>query len=615
MYIYSLEQHRPRNASRNPRTSIPSTITKSPPSWILVNQSRDAMPRPKRRKVAPSAPALQSVTDQTKKTTVASIVGRQKLAGQRTRQGHNQEAETTTRLTRPVRVTRQGRVGKGEDAYMSGALEAKDQHSIELPKVSADLVLVPSTAESPREDITKAIQRTVIQLSARSNSRNTSTPLNLENFRRRARPASILGTAQSDAEESDVEVGRGLVGGTPGIRSSVLALEKFKRRPRQSSILAVGRSDQSLSDSGDISLSLDDSFNPEDGSTPFHIAKTRAKNALNKSASIPSAQFNPRKRKITPVPPLSSPPIARDRPARSQDEDLYDLSDSSPNCSRSKLQITEKMTNPLSPTMAPPLSSSPITSRNREPRGPSIEEFASQRPQSPDSRPRATSTDTETTAPTSPIRKSTLRGRAPKSNAAPQRKSMSTADLQSFLPKRRRHSVLRSGSRGTTPANAFDIPSSSNMDDSAGLLASASSSELEDNVPRHRLAEKRNAIFTKKQAKVPKQRPPLKSSGHGPSLTRATSKRPSTTYGAARRGSSDKENSSLTNDSLDPTNDADEDEILDSHTTTAKGTKLSRISKKTYGTVAKKFKEVDEWALEFEDVSQRTLDSSPWDAR
>jgi hypothetical protein len=579
------------------------------------------MPRPKRRKIAASAPVSHSAKDLAKKTTIASTANGQKPAQQRTQRSDDRAAERSPGLKRPVRLTRQGRAGMGEGVYMSGALAHGDQHDAEISTTPADLVLVPSTAEEPREEVAKPVGKETVKIPARSNSITTSTPLNPGNFQRRTRPASILGRTQSDAEESDIEVGRGLLGSTPGIRSSVLALDKFKRRPRQSSILAMGRSEQSMSD-GEINLSLDDSFNPEDESTPFHIAKTRPQSAMSKPAATPSGQSIPRKRKITSVAPPSSPPTPQDMPIRSRDEDLYDVSDSSPNYTRSKPRNHQRIINPLSPTMAPPLSSSPITSPSREIQRPLIIELTSQHHQSPSSRPRAIPTDTETTIHTSPVPKSTMHRRAAKSKAAPKRTSMSTADLQSLLPKRRRHSVLRSGGRGMTPVNAFAIPSSSDIDDSAGLLASPSSSEPEDDLPGHTVAKMKHANSTKKPAKVPKQAPPSKSSRHISTSIRGTSKRPSTTYSTARRGSSDKENASFANDSLDPTaaddDDIDEDEMAATAVVTTKSTrghKLSRVPQKTYGAAAKKFKEVDEWALEFEDISQRTLDSSPWDAR
>ncbi|KZF21562.1 hypothetical protein L228DRAFT_248286 [Xylona heveae TC161] len=97
--------------------------------------------------------------------------------------------------------------------------------------------------------------------------------------------------------------------GTPSMESSILAIANFKRRPRQPSILRMVQQDRD-NQSGDDD---EDDFKPDDESTPLNLNRTRTQippETPASSSSPPASQELPlssgsRKRKLVSTQPIS----------------------------------------------------------------------------------------------------------------------------------------------------------------------------------------------------------------------------------------------------------------------------------------------------------------------
>lgn len=422
--------------------------------------------------------------------------------------------------------------------------------------------------------------------------KNTSV-LGLGNFRRRKREPSILGRNAGAMRSSSI--GLEMDRDAPAV-GSALKIGNFKRRARESSLLGTAQKVRPAR------LEYDDNeedFNPEDESTPLNLSKTRAM-----TTSSAASTSNPRKRK------LSSRQVPESSPTLPSTGDLETIEtipataalgddgseDSEPHPALEEIPMpsieTRSITpEPLSSTMAPPQSSSPDpespplphpTHRTRPQRAPSRgrRQLRSRTPLSlrQDSPP--SSPPSLTHSPNPPTTKAPPKSRARKQ--PPPASTLSTAQLQALLPRRRR--------RGTR--DPFDIASSEDEVDVSGLASD--DDELTHSSVR---APPRRSVLNRLPA-------PLKK----PNKAKATAKAKSggkATYSRVN-AVSDKENEEHDpDDSLGPLPDNDE------------GTENSQELEKRVGKelkrAARKFKEVDEWELEFEDNTASS--SSPKDAR
>ncbi|KAL9631876.1 MAG: hypothetical protein Q9204_004029 [Flavoplaca sp. TL-2023a] len=392
---------------------------------------------------------------------------------------------------------------------------------------------------------------------------------------------------------------------TPLRENSVLALENFKRRPRQPSILQIAQAHNAAADS-EIDDTLDD-FNPDEESTPLRLSHPYSQQELSSTSSRQSLS---RKRKLSPeiqVPASqmqssSNPPSS---PPASQPEDLFDIiaEDSQPNPTLPPIPTRHSpQPDPIdSDTMAPPQSSSLPTSpqklqrnlhsKNRTKKAPVTTKSKSNRifqdnkshsilpPRSPSPTQSSPTTATQVRSPLKPL---------------------TTSALQNLLP-RRRH---RSSNKENT---VFDLNTSSeiespNVDEDEDELQYHPSTK----VARKPRSEKRkkNGPRAKsgKKGKNDANSMETKKSGKGAAAHRGPAQhRQSTTYTRKKM-----QNISVVGNDENELLDSDDDGSGEDGHRSGRGAvglvldgKASQEMKK----LAAKFREVDDWGLEFEEVT------------
>jgi hypothetical protein len=420
--------------------------------------------------------------------------------------------------------------------------------------------------------------------------------------------------AATRSSSSDVEVGRD---------SALSVTSKFKQANARQ---VIPRSEQNSKFDLDDD---EDDFNPDDESTPFNITKFKSKILPDHAASTSPnpASSGSRKRKLgqsavqvpcSPVPPLS--------PTSTDSLDLYRLTPSYVPKSehRPVEEVRERLMSPQRSRQATPTSdimALPQSSSSSLSSSPEVV-YSSGRPK-----------------PTSPTKKliqqSSLRGRsmhaAPKiakpsssSSAAPKEQqnrkktraptkpqSLSTAELQNLLPRRRRHG--RTG--------IFDI---ANSDDEVDL----SNLNSDDDEIAHAPARNRRITAVRKQTVAPTPATKKKQTHSArtpavcksaatrgePGMTPSLSGKIKTTY--SRRTSSDKENTVEYEEEDDGSNEQSFVNQSNGIQDTSVALDSSESEQKRKGELrkaAKMFREVDEWNLEFEEITASS--SSPWDAR
>ncbi|MCJ1398327.1 hypothetical protein MMC11_001525 [Xylographa trunciseda] len=583
------------------------------------------MPRPKRSKVPPSTPIpMYSLvtSDRILKDALSPH-----LSACNTTNSDDSEGLITT-----VKRNARSKNGASEEISMSGALALDDvkgssrlppPHRIQRAALSrlareADHARAIEGLKKRRDEaITKgrAPKFVVQEMNLRGAHDDGLVPSSVPNAEE---------VAQVEVETGDFQIQRTTVErfkpipfstcklqATPSTESSILVLANFRHRPRQPSILQIGRQDYAASES-ELDDMLDD-FHPEDESTPFHVtrsdATTHATRATpthpaNAQRSVTSSSPDrrmpiSRKRKLTSpsvqVPNSQSSP---DRLSSSSHEPTYDqaldlhispkttLYESDPDLPSNKPTAPPAETI-WSDTMAPPESSSPpqllaksittkITAFKRK-----------QAEQKIDDR-----------------RVSTLV--SSKSSAWPL-KSISTAKLQTLLP-RRSHRPAKHAS------GEFDILDSSDLElnmpeitEDEDELSFAAPTVKRRGVTQSRKSTKRmkRATTMKKKPGETAHEPPNKGGSVGINVVKTYSRR-----------LSDKENVNGDGDGLrsDGSNESRFHTSPDQQGDTGKkGGALPAKAKMELKTLAKKFKEVDRWEMEFEQVTASS--SSPWDAR
>lgn len=359
----------------------------------------------------------------------------------------------------------------------------------------------------------------------------------------------------------------------------------FKRRPRQPSLLQLVQAQANPQDESDDD-DLDD-FHPDDESTPFLHAKSQLFPQTSLSSSESSAnQPSSRKRKLsTPVVQVErsqSPETRIPSPGnlletqksdfREEDEEdahnlsfLTDLHDDHSQPSLPMPKSPQKSQSILwSDTYAPPQSSSPIS---HEPPKPLIRRSRPQRNSPPASSP--------VSRPLKPL---------------------STATLQNLLPRRR----VRPATRDHDP---FDIPSSSDVEIDTSRL-SAEADEL--SIPA------KPKVRTKKQMKDPPGRTPAikKIKSHGTAGKKEDGKSAGAPKSAKKTSRPKKPKTytraepviSTEHDENDNASGDDENDEQDHHNSSYQLTDPSPASSELQR-LARKFREVDRWELEVEDVT------------
>lgn len=381
---------------------------------------------------------------------------------------------------------------------------------------------------------------------------------------------------------------------TPRVASSVLGFSNMKRRARQPSLLRLVQAhakDQSDDEDDDYDDSLND-FCPDDESTPFLNSKSYSGLQLSPSlpAALPAQTPSSRKRKrpspevevpmsqsleprLVSSPPRSSPPAELEL-----DEDLYNVSP--PNAKRVPepllpLPRQRRTTTPPSDlrrsTPAPPHSSSFVP----------VSHTKSAVPEPKTPRP-------ITSASAAPLSPSPCQSSSPVVATSRTLKPLSTATLQNLLPRRRLRQNPRH--RGT-----FDIPSSSltteidtaDLDDDEDELGASSKIKV-------RLRRNRDTLAGKGKANT------IKGVGAAGKKKASSSRRNDkakggiTTKTYTRKQIAIEEQDHGVDENTDPEGDEVGNEIAAGNSKAPSGELKS---------LARKFKEVDQWELEIEEVT------------
>ena len=376
--------------------------------------------------------------------------------------------------------------------------------------------------------------------------------------------------------------------GTPAIETSVLALTKFKRRARQPSMISLVQQSTDLGDLDEFELDDFDDFDPENESTPLNLTKSKdtasspaVSDSLQQSATRTSSSKKrkssdqhhqspdslPKIRRLSPsTNKAGSHSVRRTRSSNTGTSELSSLSE--PNGSSF---IAVEGSEPMSSTMAPPLSSPAASSPEPSPtKGGQLR--------------RTTTTSSQT-----------QRRRLTK---------IPTQKLQSLMP-RTRHRLQRT-------ADTFEISSEAESDSaihsepdershpSNTRTNPAGPSKMKKSNVNHPAAPaKLKAKPRRPIAAVQTSSTPIPTSSRKPQLPRS-SKSGRRTYG--RSNDDDKENEESYNPVEDTTDDIEDTTVRASvdPVWAMKRTKLQA-----------KFAEVDAWEMEFENVDMSQA-SSPW---
>ena len=398
---------------------------------------------------------------------------------------------------------------------------------------------------------------------------------------------------------------------TPSTRSSILALANFKHRTRQPSILQIGREDEVVSKC-DIDDLLDD-FQPDDESTPLVMTRLHPQSkgtpGCIATTIIPSSQqpssSRSRKRKLTPpyvqiLRSQSSPIQPNSSSSQYLPLDPYTTIEATPEEPEPTLLPNETIAchsqEISSDIMAAPQSSSPAQSPTKSKQPPNATNVkATMKRQQPSYKYETNRSVTSTFT------------KAKKQPLVP----ISTANLQNLLPRRRNRQVHDAD-------GGFDIPESSDAELDSEIAGDED--ELSFVAPVRRKGgimpvgrreakptstEPGRKVFAKSRVKM-KARGKFKDAGSVKTYSHHLS---------------DKENVFVIEEdrvgnggsrTLYRIGDEDMAGDQDEHVGMKVGA-LSAKAKRELITLTKKFKEVDEWQMEFEEVTASS--SSPRDAR
>ncbi|EOA84027.1 uncharacterized protein SETTUDRAFT_164341 [Exserohilum turcica Et28A] len=362
------------------------------------------------------------------------------------------------------------------------------------------------------------------------------------------------------------------VGATPAHETSILALTNFKRRARQPSLLRMVQQTTDVEDNDEDSLdnteNLDfDDFLPHAESTPLnvrrHVPEEETRN--DSGTHVSSSGSRGRKRKLTPVVqvPQSSPPASPQSDRGS--ESPRSPSPSLPEVVPSREEVVEQSQEdqePMSETLASPMSSTPLRQLSRPP--PSPTQARPRRRGRPAKTPvdddESDGEETETPA------------KAKRTSRKKAEQSISTAQLKDLLPRRRNRLRDR---------DEFDLESSESVEQ-------VDSDEDELQMPQRRIRQRQGAgrlVSPKASTKTGRGKKTA------PGRASKAAQKASRTY--SRRISSDKENEAAAQNE-------------------AETTEVSAIEhSEKLAAIRRKFEEVDAFELEFEDVDP-TTSSSPF---
>ncbi|KAL9613630.1 MAG: hypothetical protein Q9167_001858 [Letrouitia subvulpina] len=378
---------------------------------------------------------------------------------------------------------------------------------------------------------------------------------------------------------------------TPSKECSIVVAAQPKKRPRQPSLLQMVQIPKVVQDSEDDDSLAD--FEPDDVSTPLHIrqsqdhgtpsfspiqhhssSRKRKRPSLDNQA--PTSQLASEHASIRPSSPPSLPDTLFNPPSENYTPQLPLPQHSSSRSVRQQVMQSETLAPPQSSSSPPPLkqlkdrsihSKIPTKTRKRNSRRAS----ALLPPRSP--------------TPTQP---------SPQRTARPLTKALTTSTLQNFLPHRR----VQHKAKGEV--STFDIPSSSEVDFHSTVLE-----EDEDELSYY---------AAPRASSRPKQLKPLKSKEKSNTGgKRSAAGRKSLTY--SRKKVADKENLGVDDGGGHARDDEDDEDIsggLGHNDEREENTKMDGKAKAEMRRLVDKFREVDEWGLQFEEVtgsSDRMVDA------
>lgn len=529
------------------------------------------MPRPKRSKVAPSVPV--KFQERVAKPALGPSAAQKQQdvlspesSGRVTNGSDDSDGLVMTKRTGASR-----RTPAAQMYTMSGALAPEDVGTTRLRPPSgqtrAELSRIVREADHAR-----AVEEKARRVAAQADRDQIPSSIPTESVKGGRTTGNSL--AHSSVRQSSQGLGP-RVPGTPQFQSSTLQATTFRKRPRQPSLLQMVQAQKTASDELDENDMYD--FLPDDESTPL-IKSLSQSNALSKSSSSQQTSGS-RKRKLAspeiqvptsqPLEIPSSPSSVSSAVPQQQDrlgEEHY------PEPTLPPLRSTQiPQPQIFDDTLAPPQSSSPPPEpKTRRARGkPTKATEQADKPAHKISRKQlspAPSPHSSTSTQVSPVRPTTS-------------KPLTTATLQNLLPRRRAR---------PKPKGDYDIPSSSDVElDNTGL------GEDEDELSFHATSKMR-----RKKSMMPTQRTGAKGKGQGSKPgTGGKPKRISKTYTRKTAIESDGENDS------DDATDSEEEVAGHSARGRAKTPAMDGKAKAEMARLAVKFREVDEFRLDFEDMT------------
>ena len=540
------------------------------------------MPRPKRSKVAPSAPIT---LPHLAKPAVASAAQKQKDIFSPASSGRvTTTSDDSDGLVVSKKTGAREKALKGQEYTMSGALAPEDMGPTRLKPPSNQTRAALSKIAREADYATKAAEakarRDAAQAEAATELDQIPSSIPTEPV-----PASkpfLSGMSNSFAVKG-AQIGSGSrIGETPRQQPSMLGAT-FRKRARQPSLLQMLQTQNDPSD--DLDEDELDDFRPDDESTPMikSMSQTNAQHASSSSNQTSGS----RKRKLaTPeiqVPasqtrdPPSSPPSI---PPQEQ-EDLYDLP-----------AEQEEAEGRPEPTLPPPRAAQ---TPQRQLDSDTLAPPQSSSPEKPKARKKTHNKPTKTT--TRPQRKKPSPAPSPLSSTSTNNQSspvkpiplkpLTTATLQNLLPRRRARPKQKS---------EFDLPTSGSSDVELDNMALG---EDEDELSFH-------ATLKMRRKKKPANTTVQKKRGGGKAKEMAAGKRLSRTY---------TKKTIVVESENDNENDDDENHVGEDGDENGRSrgtgegrrertpTALNDKVKDEMRRLANKFREVDEYALEFEDMT------------
>jgi len=531
------------------------------------------MPRPKRSKVAPSAPiTLRRVAQPLVRVPAAQ---KQKDVFSPTSSGRvTNGSDDSDGLVVARRAESRGKNAIPQEYTMSGALAPEDIGTTRLRppsgKIRATLTRIAREA-----DHAEAVEN--------ARARRAAQPVRTEpeQIQSSFLEESLLGgdnaieSSQSPARNNSHATLGSRIQETPRLQSSMLGGAMFKRRPRQPSLLQMVQSQNQVQDEVDD----DDMYNflPDDESTPL-IKSLSQPRAHTISSSSRQTSGSRKRKQATPeiqvatsqsqsdnphsspssIPPQPPEPLESLNLPAEEDEPQPTL----PQYRSARTLETQTLQTKIhSDTLAPPQSSSPAKAQPQNTRR-TLSKASNQlqstgRPPKRKEPSTAPSPMSSTSTHISPVRPKPL-------------KTLTTATLQNLLPRRR--------VRGKPKGN-FDIPSSSDVElDTTGL------GEDEDELSFH-------------STKVRRKRPSMTGQ-------KSVAKRKETLAGKKASKTYTRKSVVVSEDEDDENGSASGDELREIAAGGRKKTPaLDGRAKAEMKRLADKFKEVDDFTLEFEDMT------------